>query len=61
MSISAKDMVVIAAALNCTKPTNGAGIPMSQWERDCLVIADTLECLNPRFDRARFLAACQGS
>lgn len=31
-----------------------------QWNLDCEAIADVCAKFNPKFDRARFLGACEG-
>ena len=46
-----KDFELIASALRRL----GAG---HAWKDTCLAMADALANTNPRFDRARFLAAC---
>ena len=51
-----KDYVLIAAALASVKPTHTA--LRTQWIMDIEALAARLATTNPRFDRARFLAAC---
>lgn len=54
-----KDYVAIAAALAKEKPgTNWDRNKMVQWELDTVAIADVFARDNPRFDRQRFLSAC---
>lgn len=31
-----------------------------QWDLDCVKLADMLEHSNPRFNRSRFMKACNG-
>lgn len=55
-----KDFELIAAALAGrrafiqTEYANGRSV----WDHAAYVLADALQSTNPRFDRARFLAAC---
>lgn len=52
-----KHFISIADALKETRPAdNGPGLRFAQWLRTALAIAGTLDHLNARFDRARFLA-----
>lgn len=61
-----KDFELIAAALKAAAPTvhsTGAfgialDIAIAQHQRTCEEFARRLALVNPRFDRARFLAAC---
>ncbi len=60
-----KDYVAIAATLSQTKPiasdyTDSSlyGIVHARWHFVAVKMADMLAHDNPRFDRARFLAAC---
>lgn len=59
-----KDYILIAAALNRSKPESYLkGIIHSpnlerQWECDVEHIADVLQEDNPRFDRDKFIQAC---
>lgn len=58
-----KDYVALAEALNTayeqasTRPDWGWE---RTWEASVYAVADTLEQDNPRFDRERFVKACQG-
>ena len=54
-----KDYAKIASALRKVKP-HYVGTPLVQWEIDRDAIAQTLQEDNPRFDRDRFYAACEG-
>lgn len=54
-----KDYQAIAMALAYAKPREGAQPgEMRAWERAVRTVADVLEDKNPRFDPARFAAAC---
>jgi hypothetical protein len=56
-----KDYELIAYAIKLSERTGGVHVQTPEWVQwhdtaDC--IADALQGDNPRFDRARFLAAC---
>lgn len=54
-----KDYELLASALRSTKPDEKQNVKFSlQWSGDVAAIANALEADNPRFNRARFLAAC---
>lgn len=53
-----KDYVVIAKAFSVTRPAT-ATESHYQWLCDLHTIADVLATDNPRFDRERFVSACQ--
>ena len=55
-----KDYIKIAAALALKNPRDRKKLEsMVQWNLDCVSIANMLEKDNPKFDRDRFLKACQ--
>jgi hypothetical protein len=54
-----KDYQRLANALASNRPIEGQPIALEQWQTDCKHIADALASDNPRFDRARFLGACE--
>lgn len=58
--MSRKDYQAIAAAIKSQTPLadESTASPMFWLERIAMRLADTLAQDNPRFDRARFLAAC---
>jgi hypothetical protein len=58
--MSKKHFEALAAALKSVKSVQGfpPRTPEATWVTTCLTIANTLQDFNPRFDRARFLAAC---
>lgn len=51
-----KDFVVIANALNASKPAKANAV----WEATVNNMADALAHTNAAFDRGRFIAACRG-
>jgi len=62
-----KDYVALAEALHGAKPVPMAYQSAEAWEignvywRECMIaISDVLAADNPRFDRERFIKACQG-
>ena len=57
-----KDYVALAEALQRVQPITSSSFarPRSTWYRCVDSIADVLETDNPRFDRERFVKACQG-
>lgn len=61
-----KDYVALAEALSLTEPSKSVdsqGVITPQWHVWLVTvdsIANTLAADNPRFDRDRFLKACQG-
>ena len=42
-------------------PKNEAIIRFEAWFEAVRAVADTCESANPRFDRGRFIAACEGA
>jgi hypothetical protein len=55
--MNAKDYELIAEALKVNHPEYGQDC-FHQWSADVKSIADTLGKDNPRFDRRKFLEAC---
>jgi hypothetical protein len=58
-----KDFEMIASTLKSEMPEREPGNRWSdgardEWSTTCLAFASMLASTNPRFDRARFLAAC---
>jgi hypothetical protein len=53
-----KHFAAIAAAMYEIRPT--AHFRVLQWTIDCEALATVFYGMNPRFDRARFLNACNG-
>lgn len=53
-----KHYEMIAAAFAATKPEGRTAYHEEQWKYDVVALADVLERDNPRFDCARFYAAC---
>ena len=53
-----KDYEALAQALAMTKPEIYLGAELGQWRTDVQAIADALQYDNPRFNRAKFLEAC---
>lgn len=53
-----KDYIAIAAALRDSYPIAENNSPDSAWRHCVNAIADTLQRDNSRFDRERFLKAC---
>jgi hypothetical protein len=49
---------LIAAALRDSKPTGQIGLEMIQWQFTVHNFVVICRSSNPRFDRERFLAAC---
>lgn len=54
-----RDYILIAKALADTRPNCGNRTMEDQWEHDVQHMATALLNTNPRFDRARFVAACK--
>ena len=58
-----KDYINFANRLSDACPTDktriGYDYVLQQWEIDVDMIADAFQADNPRFDRARFIDACQ--
>lgn len=61
--MSRKDFEAMAAALRSVKPfpPRESNDELRGWELACTAVANVFETANPRFDRARFLAACGGA
>ena len=57
VSLEHRHFSFIAAALASTKPESD-GPELNQWNNMVLQFASDCRASNPRFDRARFLAAC---
>lgn len=64
--MSKKDYIALAAALAAIRPasltTDASEIEIGKtiaWQASSLAVANACAELSPRFDRARFLAACQ--
>lgn len=59
--MSKKDYQAIARALHFTRTSARADLPpvaIAMWQRTCEDLASTLAS-NPKFDRARFIQACE--
>jgi hypothetical protein len=57
-----KDYVLLAQALAVARPSPGdAKIAWITWRLDCKCIADALAADNNRFERQRFIDACEGA
>jgi hypothetical protein len=54
-----KHYVMLAHVLHSAKPTMDDPAAFSQWEKDCGTLAYALSQDNPRFDRERFVTACE--
>lgn len=56
-----RDFQLIADALRRSRPMSAEYEPVSnvQWQETVRVMSDHLAATNPRFDRARFVAACE--
>lgn len=61
-----KHFQAIAEVMAETKPMilrdseNSAGpVEYERWQRQCHLLADTLQGFNPAFDRSRFIDACE--
>lgn len=54
-----RHFVALAAALDATRPDNDAP-NFDQWAADVRAVADVCAAANDRFDRDRFIAACNG-
>jgi hypothetical protein len=52
-----KDYIKIADSLRDSKPIGGEMV-LLQWEADVYKIMDCLQQDNPKFDKTRFLRAC---
>ena len=56
-----KHFAAIAAAMNESQPIwVRTAQSRLQWDADCEALATVFYGMNPRFDRARFLNACNG-
>lgn len=57
-----KDYILLADAMKRSTPIASDGeVAMRNWIWTCANLAQTLSQDNPRFDRSRFIAACEGS
>ncbi len=62
-----KHFTELARALYSIRPSLGIGtkkeaiIRFESWFEAVGAVADTCESANPRFDRGRFIAACEGA
>jgi hypothetical protein len=56
--MTAKHFASIAASLKAARPNVPTSAELALWVQCCNEIASTCDAANPRFDRARFLAAC---
>ena len=54
-----KHYVALAAALASNRPLEGQPQAVEQWQTDCQRIADALASDNSRFNRSRFIGACE--
>lgn len=54
-----KDYVALAQALNRVKSLAGDSGERQQWRTDVATVADVLAADSPRFDRERFIEACE--
>ena len=52
------EAVAHAMKLQRPNPETGCANRLSQWRDDCTALAYAFREFNPRFDSARFLAAC---
>lgn len=61
MSMSRKDYVALAHALNDAIPTNATEGEMVVWSACCIKVADVCRAMSGAggFDRDRFLRACR--
>lgn len=56
-----KDFVLLADALKMSRPASAPTSPeWQQWCQDVREVARALHSTNGRFDRARFIAHCEG-
>ena len=56
-----KDFEALARAFASVKPTPNTSNPAeSLWEQAVEAVADVCQESNPRFNRSRFFAACEG-
>jgi len=55
-----KDYVALAEAIAGAFPITENSTPIIAWRLTMEAIADVLAADNPRFDRERFVKACQG-
>jgi hypothetical protein len=53
-----KDFEMISSTLKSLTRGRPDGWAQNGWRETCLTFSDALASTNPRFDRARFLAAC---
>ena len=56
--MSKKHFIALAANLRSQCPENALPGIYEQWEADVSAVAEVCARFSPRFDRARFLAAC---
>lgn len=56
--IMSRHFMAIAAAMKQTCPPD-CGEPHKVWVECCWALADTLADFNPRFDKDKFIEACQ--
>lgn len=57
-----KHFQLIANALKDTRPSDhlqNYGVMKAQWERDVIMIAESLQQTNPRFDVHKFIDWCK--
>lgn len=55
-----KDYIIIARALQGAYPVPENSTPIQAWRGAVGAIADAIAKDNPRFDKDKFLLACQG-
>ncbi len=58
--MSRKDFQLIADAIKTLPSFDQNGVDMVRFDALCSRMADALASTNPRFDRDRFVAACNG-
>ena len=56
--MSKRHFEALAVALAAVKPNDTSTFLIEQWILDVRAVADVCEQINPRFDRVRFLEAC---
>jgi hypothetical protein len=56
--LTRKDYAAVAAELRGVKPNSRSYIELQTWKTCCDAVAHGFAADNPRFDRDRFLAAC---
>ncbi len=59
LDMTKKHFEIIAQALHEAISANATETDMIIWAACCVKIAKAMACLNPRFDKARFLEACR--